>query len=210
MEDEDGVEVKFYYLGAKHIHAFNRKYAQIQINNPLKCLWFLPLAQQSTMRFQMLDLFGRDYSRIRLVDDKGRLNWSDTGENSFKTESRVIHNAKVSFLMFKNVTTKFNFLIAFVFTRMSDSESICIRPFPWDQAHCTLGLLQRESGLASIEGKKFVFCKQCTPCYGQADLHYLLKSTAIMISASALLHARRTALITVCLFYFCSFKVREI
>ena len=145
-----------------------------------------------------MDLLGRDYGPIRLVDDKGRLNWSDPGENKFKTESRLIHNAKVSFLIFKNVTTKFNFIIAFVFTRMSDSDTICVRPYPWDQAHCPSSPSQRESGLPSIDGKQFVFCKQCSPSYGQADLHYLLKSTAIMISAAAILHARRTAIITVC------------
>ena len=95
------MEIDFYYLGAKHIYAFNRKYANIQIENPMKCLWFMPLAQQSTMRFRLLDIFGTEYANRRVVVDNGRLNWSENGENKFKTESRMIHNAKLIFLMFK-------------------------------------------------------------------------------------------------------------
>ena len=86
--EENGVEIQFFYLGVAHIYALNRNFASVQILKPLKTVWFLPLAAQSTHRFKLLEFQGLQMPYCRFIDDGGNLNWSDVGENSFKTESR--------------------------------------------------------------------------------------------------------------------------
>ena len=43
---------------------------------------------------------GQPTGAERLIDDEGRLNRTDSNENRFKTESRVVHNGKLIFLIF--------------------------------------------------------------------------------------------------------------
>ena len=112
-------------MGSAHVFSLNRKYCTMQILNPLKTLWFLPLSQQSTHRFKLLEFRGEGVSYSRFIDDSENLNWSEPRENKFKTEGRRLHNAKLAFLIFKNNSTKFDFITAYVYSRMSDSGSIC-------------------------------------------------------------------------------------
>ena len=166
--------------------------------NPLKTIWFLPLAHQSTHRFKFLNYRGQGVPYCRFIDDSGGLNWSDVGENRYKTESRRLHNAKLAFLIFKNQPTKFDFLTAYVYSRMSDSGLICGLEFPWTAAHCDQCPFITDELDAKVPiGKRFVYCRKCTVTYGESDLHYVFKYVALMLSASALLHARKTAFKTV-------------
>ena len=55
---------------------------------------------QSTHRYKMLQMRGQPTGAERLIDDEGRLNRTDSNENRFKTESRVVHNGKLIFLIF--------------------------------------------------------------------------------------------------------------
>ena len=146
----------------------------------------------------MLELRGQRVNYQRFIDDNRSLNWAEKGENRYKTEGRKLHNAKLSFLIFKNQPTKFDFLTAMVYSRLSDSDNLCGLQFPWTAAHCDQNPFTTEIlGVRVPIGKSIVKCKKCTNTYGQMDLHYILKSTALILSASAILHAKKTAILTV-------------
>ena len=98
--------------------------------DPLKCLWFYTLPSQSTHRFKMMKLRGLSVGEERFINDGEELNRSDVKENRFKTESRRLHNLKLECLIFKNQSTKFQFKITLVYSRMADSANNCGYEFP--------------------------------------------------------------------------------
>ena len=55
----------------------NRRRSNIQIKDPLKCVWFYPLPSQSTHRFKMMKLRGMPVGEERFINDGERLNRSD-------------------------------------------------------------------------------------------------------------------------------------
>ena len=95
-----------------------------------------------------------------------------------------------------------NLDVAFVYSRTIDSEYTCGRGFPWgDQGHCDASpYTQKELGVTILDAK-LVFCGRCTNNYTECDLHYTVKSTAILMAASGLLRAKATSRLVVS-FYF--------
>ena len=102
MVQEGDFQLPLYYLGMVHKYAFDRRYQYVSIADPLRCIWFTPLARQSKMRFRLLEMRGTFVTNQRYIDDKGVLNNSDPrAENRFKTGSRVIHNTKLEFILMR-------------------------------------------------------------------------------------------------------------
>ena len=87
-----------------------------------------------------------------------------------------------------------NVKVAYVYSRLSDSGYLCGRPFPWLQAHCdSSGYTTSRLGIVVEDGFRLVYCKKCTLNYAEVDLHFIKKSTAILLAARALLHAKETS-----------------
>jgi hypothetical protein len=146
----------------------------------------------------MMVNLGLPVDQDRYINDRGRLNTGDDWENAFKTESRVVHNAKLEFLIIINESTRMNLKLAFVYSRTSDSGYLCGRGFPWgNRGHCdSMPFIQGQLGV-SISDKTIVYCSRCTKNYSESDLHSIKKSTAVQLSAAGILHAKETYIMTV-------------
>ena len=175
-----------------HLPALFRTDVKVEVRNPLQCSWFYPLSVQSQLRFRLLELAGRPVAATRIINDRGKLNTTDYRENRYKTEGRTVHNSKLEFLLILNESTRMNLKTAFVYACQADSGNICGKGYPWTQGHCPT----KPVGIGEIDvdfgDKSFVYCTQCTMNYTECDLHFLMKSTALLMAASGLVHARET------------------
>ena len=180
-----------------HIPALFRTDVNVQLQDPLRCSWFYPLAIQSQLRFRLLEIAGRPVAKVRTINDRGKLNTCDKRENGFKTEGRRVHNSKMEFLLILNVTTRMDLKTAFVYACQADSANVCGKGFPWTQGHCTTQPAEIGEIEVDFDGKSLVFCSKCTLNYTECDLHFLMKSTALLMAASGLVHARETCVTVV-------------
>jgi hypothetical protein len=190
-------ELVFHYLDVLHLRTLFWADRRVVINNPLQCSWYYPLALQSTLRFCLLELAGRPLATTRRINDGGTLNTSGRTENRYKTENRAVHNRKMEFLLIQNEPTRMDLKTAFIYASTADSEFLCGKGFPWTQGHCDSKPFTDVSLGVDFGTKNFVFCSKCTMNYSEVDLHFLTKSTAILLAAGGLLHAKETGITVV-------------
>ena len=183
----------FYYLGPEHVSMLTRREPAMVIFEPLLTYWFYPLAVQSKLRFRIMIANGISVSRVRSINDAGSLNRGDRKENKFKTEGRNLHNAKMEFIIIINEPTRMNLKVAFVYSRTSDSGYLCGKSFPWTQGHCDSEPNSQVELGVNFEGFRVVNCKSCTKNFTECDLHFLVKSTAVLMAAVGLLHAKESS-----------------